>query len=334
MQTRQRITGYLFCALAMIGVGSTVVASKFIAHGLPPFTATALRFAVALPVFLLAMALTGERWPRVGRGEAALLIVQSASGSVGYTVLLLCGMRFASATDAGVIAGTLPAVAAVVAVIALRERPSIMTVIAIALATAGVLVCSVGSAGAAASLTEHGSVPSKWLGNACVLGAVICEAVFILLNKRLVTPVSPLQMSTLMTGIGLAVSVVPALLFERPWTSGVDREAMAGVVYYALVPTVVGFFLWFAGASRIAGAQAGALTAFVPLSAAAFSALVLHESIRPAHAWAMGCVLAAVLLIAFEGTHRERAEADDNRQDGCGCNDPVINQDRISVQTN
>lgn len=323
MRTRQRIIGYLFCALAMIGVGSTVVASKFIAQGLPPFTATALRFAVAFPVFLLAMALTGERWPRVGRGEAALLIIQSASGSVGYTVLLLCGMRFASATDAGVIAGTLPAVAALVAVIALRERPGAMTMIAIAVATAGVIVCSAGSAGAA-SLAEHGSAPSKWLGNACVLGAVVCEAVFILLNKRLVTPVSPLQMSTLMTGIGLAVSVAPALLFERPWTSGFDREAMAGVVYYALVPTVVGFFLWFAGASRIAGAQAGALTAFVPISAAAFSALVLHESIRPPHWWAMGCVLAAVLLIAFEGTHRQRGEADGNRPAGCGRNDPVI----------
>jgi drug/metabolite transporter (DMT)-like permease len=222
-----------------------------------------------------------------------------------------------------VIAGTLPAVAALVAVILLRERPGAMTVIAIGLATAGVLVCSAGSAGTA-SLAEHGNAPSKWLGNACVLGAVVCEAVFILLNKRLVTPVSPLQMSTLMTGIGLAVSVAPALLFERPWASGLDRAAMAGVLYYALVPTVVGFFLWFAGASRIAGAQAGALTAFVPISAAAFAALVLHESIRPAHGWAMGCVLAAVLLIAFEGTHRKRDEADSNTRAGCGRNDPVI----------
>jgi len=214
-------------------------------------------------------------------------------------------MRFASATDAGVIAGSLPAVAALVAVIALRERPGMMTVIAIALATAGVLVCSAGAT-EPASLSAHGDASARWLGNACVLGAVVCEAVFILLNKRLVTPVSPLQMSTLMTGIGLVASVVPALLFERPWTSGLPSEAMAGVVYYALVPTVVGFFLWFAGASRIPGAQAGALTAFVPISAAAFSALVLHESIRPAHWWAMSCVLAAVLLIAIEGAHASR----------------------------
>jgi len=308
MQTGQRLTGYLFCTMAMIGVGSTVVASKFIAHGLPPFTATALRFAVALPVFLLMMAVTRERLPRVDRREALLLIIQSASGSVGYTVLLLCGMRFTSATDAGVIAGSLPAVAALVAVIALRERPGTMTVIAIALATAGVLVCSAGTT-EAASLSSHSDPSARWLGNACVLGAVICEAVFILLNKRLVTPVSPLQMSTLMTAIGLVASVVPALLFERPWTSGLDSEAMAGVIYYALVPTVVGFFLWFAGAARIPGAQASALTAFVPLSAAVFSAAVLHERMSPAQWWAMGCVLAAVFLIAAEAMPSRRALA-------------------------
>ena len=109
-----RLTGYFFCALAMIGVGSTVVASKLIAHGLPPFAATALRFAIAFPLFVLAMKLTGEQWPHVSRREAWLLVLQSGSGSVGYTVLLLSGMRLASATDAGVIAGTLPAVAALV----------------------------------------------------------------------------------------------------------------------------------------------------------------------------------------------------------------------------
>jgi drug/metabolite transporter (DMT)-like permease len=301
MQSGGRFTGYLYCTLAMIGVGSTVVASKLIIHGLPPFTATALRLAIAFSVFLLAMALTGERWPRVGRREALLLVVQSASGSVGYTVLLLSGMRLASAADAGVIAGTLPAVAALVAVIALRERPGVMTIAAIVLASAGVLLCTTG--GADATTLARGDTPSRWLGSACVLSAVVCEALFILLNKRLRTPVSPLQLSTLMTGIGLALSIVPALI-ERPWTAAFDRTAMAGVVYYALVPTVIGFFLWFAGASRITGAHASALTAFVPLSAAVFAAAILHERIGAAHWWAMACVLSAVFLIAADAVPR------------------------------
>lgn len=297
-----RLTGYFFCALAMIGVGSTVVASKLIAHGLPPFAATALRFAIAFPLFVLAMKATGESWPRVSRREAWLLVLQSGSGSVGYTVLLLSGMRLTLATDAGVIAGTLPAVAALVAILVLRERPSVLTLGAVALATIGVLMCTV-HAGDASGRGAAGVSASTLLGNVFILLAVVCEALFILLNKRLRTLVSPLQMSTLMSGIGLALSLVPALI-ERPWALRYDGIAVAGVVYYALVPTVGGFLLWFAGAARIDGAQASALTAFVPISAALLAAAVLHEAIEPAQGWAIACVLSAVLLIACDGARR------------------------------
>lgn len=300
-----RLTGYFYCTLAMIGVGSTVVASKMIAHGLPPFTATALRFAIAFPLFVLIMKLTQQRWPRVSRGEVLLLIVQSASGSVGYTVLLLIGMRLTSATDAGVIAGTLPAVAALVAVVALRERPGPLTIAAVALATAGVLVCAVRTPDGAPAA---GATATTLLGNVCVLVAVLCEALFILLNKRLRTPVTPLQMSTAMSGIGLALSLIPALI-EQPWTLRYDGAAFAGVAYYALVPTVAGFLLWFAGAARIAGAQASALTAFVPVSAAVFAALVLHERIDTAQWAAMACVLGAVALIACDSAQARRRAA-------------------------
>lgn len=44
----QRLTGYLCLTLAMMTVGATVTASKVIAGGMAPFTATTLRFAVAL----------------------------------------------------------------------------------------------------------------------------------------------------------------------------------------------------------------------------------------------------------------------------------------------
>eukprot|EP01035_Chromulina_nebulosa_P011864 gene11864-15839_t len=107
----ERSKGMALCALAMVTVGSTVVASKVIAGGLPPFTATALRFAMALPVFLLLLRLTRTPWPRPDRRDMALLLSQAGLGSVGYTVLLIMGVRWAPAASAGVVAGTLPAVA-------------------------------------------------------------------------------------------------------------------------------------------------------------------------------------------------------------------------------
>ena len=298
MSMSERSKGMWLCALAMVTVGSTVVASKVIAQGLPPFTATALRFALALPVFLLLMRLTRTPWPRPGRGDLALLLCQAGLGSVGYTVLLIMGVRLAPAASAGVVAGTLPAVAALVAVVALRERPGRYLVGSIALATAGVLAISwpgADGAGAAAS-------PAVLAGNLLVLGAVGCEAAFILLNKRLRVPVRPLALSTLMTAFGLALALVPAL-FERAWAAPLAPAVLGSVAYYALVPTVLGFVLWFAGASRLTGAEAALFTAILPVSALILAALWLGESISLAQLGGAACVLGAVGFASLDGRH-------------------------------
>ncbi|MFP3568194.1 DMT family transporter [Paraburkholderia sp. SIMBA_030] len=298
-----RYAGYLFCALAMIGVGSTVVVSKSIATGLPPFSATALRFAIAFPMFVLVMRGRGVRWPRLDRRDTLLVVAQAGAGSVGYTVLLISGMKLASAADAGVIAGTLPAVSALVAMLALGERPAPALIGAIVLATLGVLVCTVRIDDLAA---PHAA--SSLTGNALVFAAIVCEALFILLNRKLRTPVAALPLSALMCGIGFAVAIVPAC-FEKPWHLPFDANALSGVVYYALVPTVAGFVLWYAGAARISGAEAGLITALVPVSAVALAAVVLHEPVSAAQLAGVACVLGAVLLATFGQTRTARSTA-------------------------
>jgi drug/metabolite transporter (DMT)-like permease len=289
-----RYVGYLFCALAMIGVGSTVVVSKAIAAGLPPFSATVLRFAIAFPVFAVLMRVWKVRWPKLDTRDACLVIAQAGAGSVGYTVCLIGGMRLASAADAGVIAGTLPAVSAAVATLALGERPSLRLLGAIALATAGVLACTV----------RFGETPSEpsgahsLAGNALVFAAIVCEALFIMLNRKLRTPVAALPLSAMMCGIGMLVALVPAC-FEAPWHLTFDAKvaaAVSGVAYYALVPTVLGFVLWYAGAARVSGAEAGLITALVPVATLAMAMLVLHEPVSGAQLAGVACVLAAVAL--------------------------------------
>ncbi|MFV0680606.1 DMT family transporter [Ottowia sp.] len=293
LSSHQRWLGMALCAAAMATVGSTVVASRLIASGLPPFTATTLRFAVAAPVLWGLMRLLHTPWPRPDRRDAGLLLVQAAAGSVGYTVLLILGTRYAPAADAGVVAGTLPAVAALFAVLALGERPSRALVLGIALATAGVLVISLPQAQAAV----RGEGAAALLGHALVLGAVACEATFILVNKRLRVPVPPLALSTCMSALGLAVCVIPALL-EQPWRQPLSSVAVGAAVYYALVPGVLGFWLWFAGSQRLAGAEASLMTAVMPVSALALAAAVLGERVSGAQLGGCALVLLAVLITA------------------------------------
>ena len=233
--------------------------------------------------------LTGTRLPGLQWRDWLLLTAQAIAGSVGYTTLLIAGLQRTSAVDAGVILGTLPLVSAGVAIVALGERPGRATLLAIGAAAAGVwLMTRSGAADGAGSMA----------GNALVLGAVLCEGLFILLHKRLRTPVPPLALSAIMCAIGLLVCV-PASLAEMPWTLDVSTDALLAVAYYALVPTVGGFLLWYAGAARVAGSDAALFTAVAPVSAVLLAAALLGERLSAGQLWGMACVLGAVFILGW-----------------------------------
>ncbi|MGO7959249.1 DMT family transporter [Rhizobium leguminosarum] len=287
----RQVQGYVYLALAMLTVGSTVIASKLIASGLPPFSATALRFAIAFPVLLLLMWATGARLPKLSRQDRLILVIQAGAGSVGYTTLLISGLSLTSAADAGVIIGTLPVVSAAISILLLRERPQRALLLAVALATAGVLSIAFTPDAAGGSLS----------GNALIFLAVVCEGLFILLNKRLKTEIAPLAQSTLMAGIGFIVAAIPAI-FEAPFAHGISTSALGAVVYYALVPTVGGFLLWYAGAERVSGTEAALFTALAPVSAVMLAFVILGEPVGLHQLAGIACVLAAVLGLAFAGS--------------------------------
>ncbi|PDT38600.1 EamA family transporter [Rhizobium sp. M10] len=286
----RQVQGYIYLTLAMLTVGSTVIASKLIAAGLPPFSATAARFALAFPVFLVLMRATGVRLPKLSRRDRLILFIQAGAGSVGYTTLLISGLSLTSAADAGVIIGTLPVVSAAISILLLGERPQPALLLAVALATAGVSSIAFTPKAAGGSLA----------GNALILLAVVCEGLFILLNKRLTADIPPLAQSTLMTGIGFAVAVIPAV-FEAPSAQGLSASAAAAVGYYALVPTVAGFLLWYAGAERVSGTEASLFTALAPVSAVLLAFVTLGEPVGFSQLAGIACVLAAVLGLGLAG---------------------------------
>lgn len=283
-----------------------MVASKLIGVQIEPFAATALRHALALPVLMLLGWIFRPTWPRPNRRETLILLLQAASGSVGYTVLLIAGTSMASAADAGVVAGTLPAMATLFAILILGERPGPLALIGIALATVGVLLLSMdGGSGYSAPS------PNRRLGIVLVAAAVACEVIFILGQRRLLTPVEPLAMATLMSAGGLLLSLPAAGL---AWALGSSQEgvdsaklwaALAAVAWYAWVPTVMGFWLWYAGARCATATQAAASTAWLPLVAVTGAAAVLGESLTHAQMAALALVLMGVLV----GSVRRRTSA-------------------------
>ncbi|MCR4465569.1 DMT family transporter [Burkholderia sp. SCN-KJ] len=286
---KTRLIGYLYLATAMAGVGSTVIASRLAAGGLPPFAATALRFLIATPLLFALMRAQRLRWPRLSARDAVLLVVQAAAGGVGYTVLLISGTKLSSPVDAGVMLGTLPAMSTLIAAVVLRERQTRRDWSAAALATAGVLLVTFAPGQAMPSLRTLA-------GDALVLAAVACEAVFILLNRRLSVPLPPLTLSTAMSGLGFVLALVPAAFEWHALATNWNIGAVSAIVYYALVPTVLGYLCWYAGSARTSGTEAALFTAVAPVSAVLFAVTLFGEPLGGTRLLGIALVVAGMLV--------------------------------------
>jgi drug/metabolite transporter (DMT)-like permease len=201
------------------------------------------------------------------------------------------GLKRTGAADAGIITATLPAVVAVLGVALAGDRLSRPQGLAVGLAVAGLLL--VQASGAA-------SGPSSLVGNLLVGGAVLCEASFVVLGKRLAPPYRPLRLALGANLVGLVLSI-PLALAELP---GFDPGSVApGMwllgIWYALAASVICLWLWYRGLPYVETWLAGLATAAIPLAALAMSALYLGEAIGGWKLAGAALVIAGIALGAL-----------------------------------
>ncbi|MCC6345913.1 MAG: DMT family transporter, partial [Nitrospirales bacterium] len=172
------LRAYLELTLAMVIVGSSIVAGKIVIGSFPVFLASGLRFALASALLVPLLYLREKGFPRPARQDLCILFLQSFAGAFLFNVFLLYGLRFTSATESGIITATTPAVIGILSWFFLKERPAWDKCAGIVLSGLGILAVSMGS-----TLSSSGSGPNPLLGNTLVFGAVVGEALFTVLGK-------------------------------------------------------------------------------------------------------------------------------------------------------
>jgi drug/metabolite transporter (DMT)-like permease len=279
-------------------VGSYVGLSKLLVAVFPVFLLAWLRFGIA------ALAMLG--WLRRAAGEAALsprdrrlLFWESFLGNFLFSICMLFGVALTSAVAAGVIMAAIPAAVALLSRLFLGERIAGRVALGIACAMAGIAVLSL-TRGDASSPAGGGAAP--WLGNLLLIGAVLCEASYVVIGKQLTATVSARRISAIVNLWGLAL-ITPlgawvALSFDF---GAVTVGLWALLVFYALAASMATVWLWMTGLRHVPAASAGVFTVLLPISAAAVGILVLGEPFGAAHTIAFALAIAGLLLATRPG---------------------------------
>jgi drug/metabolite transporter (DMT)-like permease len=285
---------------SMALVGSYVGLSKLLLAVFPVFLLAWLRFGLAAVVMLPWLRATPADVVPVPRRMRVLLFWQSFLGNFMFSICMLYGVLLTSALAAGIVMAAIPAAVAVLSRIVLAERISRRVAIAIPLAMAGIALLAlartpqVGDAGGAAP-----PAASTW-GYALLLAAVLCEASYVVIGKKLTGAVSPRRISAFINLWGLAL-VTPFGIWQA---MSFDFQAVTPpiwtlLLFYAVAASVVTVWLWMKGLAHVPSSRAGVFTVLLPISAALIGVLVLGEVATAVHGVALALALAGLLLATW-----------------------------------
>jgi drug/metabolite transporter (DMT)-like permease len=281
-------------AASMALVGTYVALSKPLVAAIPVFALALLRFAIGAVAML--------PWTRAAPGEPPLspterrhLFLQSFFGNFLFSICMLSGVALTTAVAAGVILSTLPAVVALLSWQVLGERLSRRAVFAVVLAVGGIAALQL------AKVPPGEARAASWLGNALLLGAVLCEAVYVIVGKRLAATRAPLRVSALINLWGL-VLMLPLGAWQL---SHFDLGTLGSgdwslLVFYALAASLFSVWLWMSGLRHVPANHAGVFTVALPIAATLVGVLVLGEHFGTAQAVALLLAASGVVLIATE----------------------------------
>jgi drug/metabolite transporter (DMT)-like permease len=294
------LLAYLSLASAMMIVGAYVGFSKVLVAVFPVFLLAWLRFGIA--------AVAMGAWLKRGADEAPLdartrylLFLESFIGNFLFSICMLFGMQNTTAISAGIIMAGIPAAVALLSWLFLKERLTTRMIFAIALGVAGVSVLALSRGGQAEASTSM-------LGTLLLVGAVFCEACYVVIGKRLTGKLSPKRISALINLWGLAL--VTPLGISAAWSfdfTSVTVTIWGGLVLYALAASMWTVWLWMTGLKTVPAAKAGIFSVFLPITSTLVGVLFLGETFTALHALAFACALSGVLLATWPTALRTTA---------------------------
>lgn len=293
--TITRLTAYLCLGLSMSLVGSYVALSKPLVAALPVFLLAWLRFGLG-GLAMLRWLRRPPSEPPMTRQTRQLLFLESFLGNFLFSICMLFGVSLTSAVSAGVIMAAIPAVVALLSWAFLRERIGARVWGAVVCAGCGIALLALAQPAASALPAPRASGQALW-GNLLVLGAVLCEAAYAVIGKKLTGAMGAKRITALINLWGFAL-MTPMGLY---WALRFDFAAVSWglwtlLLFYAMAASVWTVWLWMTGLKTVPAAQGGVFTVLLPISAALVGVLVLGERVSALQMLAFAIALVGVVL--------------------------------------
>lgn len=295
VKTSQATVGMatLLIVLSALGFGSISVLTLLITReGLPLVTAMAWRYLLA--ALLLAVIARPSQLKSIARKKIVALVLIGAVGQTMVTYVSLSALDYIPVGPLAFLFFTFPAWVALLGAVRRTERLTLVRVIALAMALAGVAVM----VGAPSAEKLHP------VGVALALGSAFLYTIYLPTLGTIQTGV-PAMLSAflLVVGAGAAFSLAALVSGNMHVPSG--TELWANIFLLSLVSTVIAFSALIKGLAVLGPVRTAIIATVEPFFTAVLGAVVLRDRITATTLIGGVLIAAAVILIQWSSTRAE-----------------------------
>lgn len=286
--------GIIYGASAAAIWGGMYVVSDVVLEVIPPFTLLLLRLifgALSLGVFVI-----GKPFPKLSSKQWLILI---GIGVVGYGISLgaqFVGTDLSTAINGAIVTSATPAFVILFAFIILREQLTIQRLLAVILATIGVIVII--------DFSQADFSSETFVGNLFLGMAAISWGLYSILMRWADDKIPTLDTLyiTLISFIGGFALIVPASLLELTQKTvnlnDITIGVIAGILFLGVVSTSLAFWLWNRAFILLEASTVSLLFFVQPISGALLGWLFLGQAMTP-QIWMGGALIASGLLLSI-----------------------------------
>jgi drug/metabolite transporter (DMT)-like permease len=271
--------------------GGQFVAGRTVAPLLPPFTAGALRIALALAILLLLVRVLEDGLPRLNARGLAAMAALGFTGVFAWNACFFPALERVPAGRGALIMALNPVGTALGMALIFHERLTRVRWLGIVLAAAGAVV-----------VISRADLPSLFAGafgpgELALFGTVLAWVSYTLIGRGVLARISPLATTTWAAVFGGAMLAVAAL-FEQPGAAiaALPWRGWLSIGYIAIFGTVLAFLFFAEGVRRIGPSRTAIFINFVPVFGVTFAALVLGEPVLASMVVGGAMVIGGVLL--------------------------------------
>jgi drug/metabolite transporter (DMT)-like permease len=259
---------------------------KFLFSELPPFSARAMSCVVGLALMLGVAAAMGEKLVPP-KGQWRPLVTSATLNFGAWMSLTAVGLASLRASEAAILAYTLPIWTVLLARPLLGERLTATRSLGLLLGFGGVCLLVFSEPPAAAWI--------KLPGIAATLAAAMLFALGAVLLKRKPLNMPPFAAVSWQTGLG-SLPLVAGMLIERPDLGAVDSAGWLGLVSAGAFANGLGYITWFAALRRLPASLVSIGVLLVPAMGVLASAAALGEPLGWREAGALALTLSGVAI--------------------------------------